>query len=68
MINTQKLKGRMAEKNKTFRSLAPKVSCSAYTLGQKVSNKAPITLQEVNILADELDITDKEFKDFFLQR
>lgn len=66
MINTLKLKGRMAEKEKNYKKLASKINCSAYTLGQKVSNKAPMNLDEANILANELDIVDSEFKEFFL--
>lgn len=68
MINTLKFKGRMVEKGHTFQSLAPKIACTPYTLGQKVANETPTTLEEANILAEELDISDTEFRDFFLQK
>lgn len=66
MINTQKLKGRIVEKGLSYQKLAKKVSCSAYTLGQKVLNRVDTTLEEAMILSDELDISDMEFKEFFL--
>lgn len=53
------------EKGYTFQTLAPKVPCTPYTLGQKVSNETSTTLEEANILANELDIDDKEFTSFF---
>lgn len=67
MINSSKFKGRMIEKKYTFQTLAPKISCTPYTLGQKIANETPMTLEEANILAKELDINDKEFSEFFLQ-
>ena len=66
MINTSKIKGRIVEKGKTIQSIAPKIPCSAYTLGQKLSNESPINLEEVMVLCDELDITNNEFAEFFL--
>ena len=68
MVNTLKIKGRMAEKNLTIQLIAPKVGCSAYTLGRKIANKKPINLEEVIALSDILDIEEQEFSEFFLQR
>lgn len=67
MVNTAKIKGRIVEKGKTIQSIAPKIPCSPYTLGQKIANESPMNLEEVSILCDELDITMEEFEDFFLQ-
>lgn len=67
MINTAKLKGRIVEKGKTIQSIAPKIPCSPYTLGQKIANETPINLDEVIVLCEELDITEDEFALFFLQ-
>lgn len=67
MVNTAKLKGRIVEKGKTIQSIAPKIPCSPYTLGQKISNETPINLEEVIVLCNELDINQDEFADFFLQ-
>lgn len=68
MVNTSKIKGRIIEKRKTIQSIAPKIPCSPYTLGRKIANETPISLEEVIVLCDELDISDKEFAEFFLQR
>lgn len=68
MVNTLKLKGRIAEKNTNFQKLSLKVGCTAYTLGRKISNKSPMYVEEAIILSEELDITDNEFASFFLQR
>lgn len=68
MINTAKVKGRMVERKKTMQSIAPKIPCSAYILGQKIANKRPIKLNEIMVLCDELEITEEEFPEFFLQR
>lgn len=67
MVNTQKIKGRIVEKGKTIKSIAPKIPCSPYTLGQKIANETPINLDEVIVLCGELDITEQEFSEFFLQ-
>ena len=67
MLNTAKIKGRIVEKGKTIQAIAPKIPCSAYTLGQKISNETPINLDEVMVLCDELDIIQEEFAEFFLK-
>lgn len=67
MINTNKIKARMVECEKTIQILAPKIPCSAYTLGRKLSNKTPINLEEISVLCEELDIQENEFAEFFLQ-
>lgn len=67
MVNTLKIKGRIAEKGKTIQKIAPNVGCSAYTLGRKLSNEAPITIEEAIILCEELEIRNEEFADFFLR-
>lgn len=67
MVNTQKIKGRIVEKGKTIQSIAPKIPCSPYTLGQKIANETPINLDEVMVLCEELEITEQEFSEFFLQ-
>lgn len=66
MINSNKLKGRIVEKGLTMQLLAPKIGCTPYTLGQKISNESPMYLEEVIVLVKELDITSDEFADFFL--
>ncbi len=68
MVNTAKIKGRIVEKQKTIQSIAPKIPCTPYTLGQKISNETPMNLEEAIILSNELDITKEEFAEFFLQQ
>lgn len=68
MVNTAKIKGRIVEKGKTIQAIAPKIPCSAYTLGQKIANETPMNLEEVIVLCNELDITEGEFAEFFLQQ
>lgn len=65
MINTLKLKGRIVEKEKTIQSLAPKIPCTPYTLGQKISNETPMQIEEATILANELEIPDEEIVEYF---
>lgn len=65
MINTAKLRGRIVEKGKTIQSLAPKIPCTPYTLGQKIANETPMQIEEANILAKELDIPDNEITEYF---
>lgn len=68
MINTAKVKGRMAEKEETMQSLAPKIPCSPYTLGQQIGNKKQMTITTAEKLAEILGITDEEFPEFFLHK
>lgn len=68
MINTAKIKGRITEKEKTIQSIAPKIPCSPYTLGQQIGNKAPMTLDTAEKLCEILEIQEEEFAEFFLQR
>ena len=65
MINTLKLRGRITEKGKTIQTLAPKIPCTPYTLGQKIANEAPMQIEEANTLANELDIKDSEIVEYF---
>ena len=66
MINTAKIKGRIVEKGLTIQAIAPKIPCSAYTLGQKIGNESPMNLEEAMVLVEELNITKEEFAEFFL--
>lgn len=68
MVNTAKIKGRIVEKEKTIQLIAPKIPCSAYILGRKIANESPMSLEEASILCNELDITEDEFAEFFLQK
>lgn len=67
MINTKKIKERREEKGKTIKYLARKAECSPYSMGKKLKNKAPMNLDEVQVLCDELEISGEEFPQFFLE-
>lgn len=66
LINTQKMTGRITEKGFTIQTLAPKIPCSPYTLGQKIANKTSTTIAEAEVLCKELEIKESEFAEFFL--
>lgn len=68
MINSKKIRGRITEKGKTIQEIAKKIPCSGYILGKKIANKAPMNLDEVKVLCEELDITKEEFEAFFMQK
>lgn len=65
MINTLKLKGRIVEKGTTIQSLAHKIPCTPYTLGQKIANEAPMQIEEATTIANELEIPDNEITEYF---
>ena len=65
MINTANLRGQIVEKGKTIQSLAPKIPCTPYTLGQKIANETPMQIEEATTLANELEIVDEEITEYF---
>lgn len=65
MVNTAKIKGRIVEKGKTIQSIAPKIPCTPYTLGQKISNETPMHIEEAEILMEELEIPVNEIVEYF---
>ena len=67
MVNTNKLKGRMAEKGLTLDKLAFEVGLSSCTLGKKIRNLAHTTLEEAGALSAILDIPKNEIVDYFFQ-
>ena len=67
MINTAKVKGRIVEKGLTIQNISPKIGCTPYTLGQKIANETPMTLEEAISLSKVLNIEEYEFAEFFLK-
>ena len=65
MVNTAKIRGRIIEKGKTIQSIAPKIPCTPYTLGQKISNETPMHIEEAETLIDELEIPINEVVEYF---
>lgn len=68
MINTQKIKNRIANENKNIQSIATKMACTPNILWRKISNELPINLGEILILCEELEISREEFEEFFLKK
>lgn len=66
MINTLKIKGRMAEKGLTNQKTSQRMNMCAYTFRRKIKNEVPMTLEEAENLAIILDITIEEFPESFL--
>ena len=66
MINTSKIKGRMAEKNVTNKELSKCVSLSEFSLRRQLRNEIPMRLETAQKIQTRLDITDLEFPEFFL--
>ncbi len=65
MINSNKIKGRIVEKGLTIQIIAPQMQITPYTLGKKISNESPMTLDEALKLALILDITPEEIIEYF---
>lgn len=65
MINTAKIRGKIAEKGTTLLSLSKELNLSPYTLGRKISGKSKMTLDEAENLQRLLDIPDGKFEEYF---
>lgn len=65
MVNTLKLKGKIAEQNTTISKLASDMGLTAYSLGRKIGGRAIMTLDEANKLQTLLDIPDSDFRSYF---
>lgn len=68
MVNTLKLRGRIREKGLTQKDVAEMLNVSETTVGAKINNKRPITLDEADKISEILGISDGEFVSFFLTR
>ena len=65
MINTFKIKGRMAEMGITQKDVALSLQVAPPTVSQKINNIRPMDLDEAEKLARMLKITDNEFAIYF---
>lgn len=66
MINTLKIKGRIAELGLKQGDIASKLGLSPATVSQKINGLRPMSLDEAEKIADILRIPDHQFKEFFL--
>lgn len=65
MINTNKLKGRMKEKEITQADVAKALNIAQPTANQKINNVRPFDLDEAEALANMLEIDAGEFGSYF---
>lgn len=65
MINTNKIKGRMAELGITQKDLAKALKISPPTVSQKINNVRPMDLSEAEIMTEILKIQSDEFAEYF---
>jgi plasmid maintenance system antidote protein VapI len=68
MINTNKIKGRMAELNLTQKDLAKAMGLSPSTISQKITGARPVTLDEAEVFASVLKIENEQFSEFFFAK
>lgn len=66
MINTAKLKGRMAEMELTQKDIAKEMKLATPTVNQKINNLRPMSLEEAEQLSKILKIESAEFGKYFL--
>jgi transcriptional regulator with XRE-family HTH domain len=68
MVNTLKLRGRIRERGLTQKDVAIMLGVSETTVGAKINNRSPITLDEAERISEVLGISDDEFVAFFLDK
>lgn len=70
MIDTDKIRGRMAEMRLTQKDIAQKDvwDCALPTVSLKLNGKRPISLSEANALAELLKLSEHEYYAFFFGR
>ncbi|MBE7035381.1 MAG: helix-turn-helix transcriptional regulator [Ruminococcaceae bacterium] len=65
MVNTNKLRGKIAENGLTFKTLAQQLGYSPTTIGRKIKNKTPMTLEEVELFREHLSIPVHQIMEYF---
>lgn len=68
MINTNKLKGLMREKQITQSDLAEKLGIKPCTVNQKLNGRRDMSLDEAEMIADVLGIDTGDFGKYFFNR
>ncbi len=66
-MDTQKLKGKMAEKNVTQKDLAHALNVTENTFSYKLSGKSDFSLSEVRKISQRLSLTKDEMVTIFLR-
>ncbi len=65
-MNKDKLKGKLVEKKKTYEDCADALGVSITTFSNKMNGKGSLYIEEVNILANFLCLTESEKVEIFL--
>lgn len=65
MINTNKIKGRMAELQMTQKDIANSLGLAQPTVNQKINNIRPMDLDEAEKLSNLLNIKPEDFAVYF---
>lgn len=69
MVNVNKLKGKIVEKELTIEKLAERIGVDRSTLYRKIdSNGDGITIREADLICKELELTGKEASDIFFSQ
>lgn len=68
MINTNKIKGRMAELQITQKDVAKSLGLAQPTVNQKINNIRPMDLDEAEKLSDLLCIKPEDFAVYFFYK
>lgn len=68
MINTRKIKGRMAERGLTQKDVAKALQIAQPTANQKINNVRSMDLDEAEKLAELLEISAVEFPTYFFAK
>ena len=65
MIDTIKIKKRMDDMGIKQKDLAALLGIATPTLNLKLNNKRPIDLEQAEMIASYLKISDKQYRDYF---
>lgn len=68
MINTNKIKGRMAELQITQKDIAGSLELAQSTINQKINNVRPMILDEAEKISRLLKIDEKDFAVYFFYK
>ena len=65
-MNTDKLKGKLVEKKKTYEDCAKVLGVSITTFSNKMNGRGSLYIEEVNTLSNYLELSNEERIEIFL--
>lgn len=65
-MNTDKLKGKLTEKRKTYNDCSKALGITTNTFNKKINGAGKFYIEEVNALSEYLGLTEVEKVDIFL--